>query len=210
MAAQAIAMHLLWQRRAGEVPDAALEAALARVIAALHASAAKAGATAEDLAFLVLAEDTRLRAGHTARHGEALALLLATEREEGFGTVADNAAALLALSRATTLLPADPRLAPAIARAIAALGSLDAPEDRDRALLLRALRAVQGARVAGVLVLEDAVREAAARLTAREESWLRQRVASPTDAGALRAALLLAQLAPDPLAMRVLPRDRAA
>ena len=168
---------------------------LQRLLDALH----EAG---DDPAFLTLAEDACARAGLRARHAAALDRLL-TSGEAG-------PAALLALARATTLRAGDARLAPAIARAVAVLSDAPPGDAFARAWLLRALRAVQAARIAGALVLDEDTRALAAGLTQRETSWLDARGTMPTDPTALRAALLLARLAPDALVMRMPPATAAA
>jgi len=182
-----------------------LEAALARLRQALQPCEHAAG-----LACLVLAEEACARRGIACAHAAALDALLEEERRGCMATPDAQAATLLALARATTLGGSDPRIAPAIARGIAALGG-DAPaDDLARTLLPRALRAVLAARVAGALALDDAAMAGAARLMRREEAWLRDRTPRPDDTTALRAALLTARLAPDALLMRALPAKAAA
>lgn len=205
LAAQAIAAHLLWRDRAGETPDDALDATLARLRPTLAHSE-----HAAELAGLVLAEEACARRGMASTHAGALDTLLEEERRGRVATPDAQAMTLLALARATTLTGSDPRIAPAIARGIAALAG-DAPaDDLARTFLPRALRAVQAARVAGALVLDETAAAGAARLLRREEAWLRDRTPRPDDTIALRAALLTARLAPDALMMRAVPAKAAA
>lgn len=176
----------------GDEPWAGNPQALRHWLDALH----DAG---DDPACLVLAEDACARAGLHACHGAALDRLLASGGE---GPIA-----LLALARATTLRPDDARLAPAIARCIVRLHAAPPDGDFDRAWLLRALRAVQAAQVVGALALTDDARACLASLVRREAAWL---AGAPTGSTALRAALLLARLAPDALVMHIAPAGAAA
>ncbi|HYF07256.1 MAG TPA: hypothetical protein VD970_06515 [Acetobacteraceae bacterium] len=227
LAAQSLAAFLALRTRTGPAPDPALWDALDRMLATVRAAESSA---VSDLAFLTLAEDClarSLRGAHAPRHAAALERLLTAAPR----TALDHAAVILALARAATLTSGDARLAPGIARSLAALEGVDLP-DLERALLLRALHAVHAARarpasvhgragsegplppaqqregevsVSGALHLgaEDVAR--LARLTREHGAWAQARADSAEGPAALRAALLLGLLAPDALMMRLRP-----
>jgi hypothetical protein len=117
---------------------------------------------------------------------------------------------VLALARSATLPAPAAGLPAAVARCLMGLAG-DPPSDEvARSLLPRGLRALHVARAAGALEVDEDSAALAARLTLREEAWLRDRAPRQDDPTALRAALMTARLAPDALVMRLAPSYEAA
>lgn len=205
LALQAIAAYRLWRDRTGAAPDPALDAMLGRLRRALQPCETGAG-----LAGLVLAEEALARCGLASDHGAALDALLEDERRGRLDAPHARAATVLALARSATLPAPAPGLPAAVARCLAGLAG-DPPSDEvARSLLPRGLRALHVARATGALEVDEDSAALAARLTLREEAWLRDRAPRQDDPTALRAALMTARLAPDALVMRLAPSYEAA
>ncbi len=191
-----MALALATQAGVARGPRGALlrEAAL-RALAAFDAD----GATPSDLAQALMAADTlRQGGGYAALDARAAAIeaaLLATQRDSGVfrnvgdapATVADHAAALVALARRAS--PPEQELRRGVAAL--ALATLPGPIDtlalrgegdpaavttEELARLLRALRAVQAARAAGALALPEEAARRVAFLAATATTLLQGRI----------------------------------